>query len=439
MKYVIIGGDAAGMSAAMQIVRNVKYADITILEKGDIYSYAQCGLPYVVGGLIDSTDSLIARDIKTFREKYGMDARIHHKVKGIDLAAKHVYGDDFEVRYDKLLIATGASAVIPPWEGKELAGIHVVKTIHDTNALIKQLRDASVKDVIVIGGGYVGLEMAENLIEINKKVTLLQRSAHLAKMFDPELAEMIHDEAEKHGVTIRLNEEVDSFLGEKQVQAVKTNKGVHQADLVIVATGVKPNTGFLVGTGIKLHKSGAVAVNRFMETNQTDIYAAGDCATQYHRIKKEADYVPLGTHANKQGRLAGLSMIGRKRSYKGIVGTSIIKFFDLTLARTGLSAKELEEQGSPFKEVTIETRHIAGYYPSNEKITVKLCYHRLTEQLLGAQVIGKAGVDKRIDVLATALYNSMTIGELEDLDLAYAPPYNGVWDPIQQAARRRNK
>lgn len=437
MNYVIIGGDAAGMSAAMQIVRNEKNASITVLEKEDIYSYAQCGLPYVVGGIINSTDPLIARSVQTFREKYGIDARINHEVKGIDVENKRVYGDDFEVAYDKLLIATGASPIVPPWEGKDLEGIHVIKTIHHTNALIEELAREYVKDVVVIGGGYIGLEMSENIVAIGKNVTLIQRSDQLATMFDKEMAAIIHAEAQKHGIVVRLEEEVKQFIGEKRVAYVKTNKGEIRADLVIVAVGVKPNTQFLDGTGIALHPSGAIKVNRFMETNLPDIYAAGDCATQYHRIKKEDDYIPLGTHANKQGRLAGLAMIGRKRPFAGVVGTSILKFFDLTLGRTGLSAQQLRSMNVPFKEVTIEARHIAGYYPNSEKITIKLCYDPDTERLLGGQVIGKAGVDKRIDVLATALYHSMTVGELEDLDLAYAPPYNTVWDPLQQAARRR--
>jgi NADPH-dependent 2,4-dienoyl-CoA reductase/sulfur reductase-like enzyme len=436
MKYVIIGGDAAGMSAAMQIVRHNSSAEVTTLEMGDVYSYAQCGLPYVVGGAIDSFDSLLARSVETFRDKYGIDARTNHEVKAIDIEKKLVTGDDFEISYDKLLIATGASPIVPPWDGKDLQGIHSVKTIPDTKALVADL--GGVSHIAVIGGGYIGLEMAENLVELGKKVTIIERGDRLAKIFDKEVSELIGQEAVKHGVTLRLNESVESFEGNNgRVSQVVTDKGTIAADLVIIAIGVKPNTAFLDGTGIHLHETGAIKVNRFLETNIRDVYAAGDCATQYHRVKERDDHIPLGTHANKQGRLAGRAMVGAPRPYQGIVGTSIIKFFDLTLARTGLSETEIEAQGYPFKTITASLPHIAGYYPEPRKMEIRLSYHAESELLLGGQIVGEAGVDKRIDVLATALYHRMRISELEDLDLAYAPPYNGVWDPIQQVARRK--
>ncbi|GAE27896.1 pyridine nucleotide-disulfide oxidoreductase [Halalkalibacter wakoensis JCM 9140] len=215
-----------------------------------------------------------------------------------------------------------------------------------------------------------------------------------------------------------------------------TDKGQLDADLVVIAIGVKPNTSFLNGTGIHLFTNGAIKVNSFMETNIKDVYAAGDCATQYHRIKERDDYIPLGTHANKQGRLAGKAMVGAPRPFQGIVGTSIIKFFDLSLGRTGLSEAEIEAQGYPYETISATLPHIAGYYPEPKNLHIRMSYHTETEQLLGAQVIGEAGVDKRIDVLATALFHHMRVSELEDLDLAYAPPYNGVWDPIQRTARR---
>ena len=435
MNYVIIGGDAAGMSAAMQIVRNTK-GNVTTLEKGEIYSYAQCGLPYVLSGVIPDTESLIARKVDTFKEKYGIDARINHEVKHIDVKKKVVYGDEFEVPYDKLLIATGANPALPPVDGADLPGIYTLKTIPDAKAIMSNISDET-KNIVVIGGGYIGLEVAENFVHLHKNVTMIQRGSQLATFFDEDLAETIHEEATKHGVTLKLNESVTGFTGENRVEKVITDQGEVDADLVIVAIGVKPNTSFLADSGMEMLENGAIKVNRYMETSIEDVYAAGDCATQYHRIKEEDDYIPLGTHANKQGRLAGLSMIGNRRSFEGIVGTSILKFFDLTLARTGLSARELKKQGLPFKSVTAILPHIAGYYPAHEKMTIRLSYHEETEQLLGAQIIGGAGVDKRIDVLATALYNKMSIGELENLDLAYAPPYNGVWDPLQQAARRR--
>ena len=439
MKIVIIGGDAAGMSAAMQVVRNSEGHEVTVFEKGEVTSYGQCGLPYVISGDVESTDDLIARRPETFREKYGIDVRINHEVTKVDCEQKVVYGKNsessFEQPYDRLLIATGASPVLPPWEGRELDGIYTLKTIPDVKEIMDGLKEG-VEHVTIIGGGYIGLEVAESLIAIGKKVRIIDRGGRLAKIFDEDMSEKIHEEATKHGIELCLNESVEQFYGTSKVETVVTDKAEHATDLVLAAVGVSPNTFFLNGTGISKGVADAIQVNAFMETSILDIYAAGDCATQYHRIKKRADFIPLGTHANKQGRVAGLNIVNKRKVFNGIVGTSIIKFFDLTLARTGLSEKEAANEYIPYKTITIDSTHSAGYYSKDDPMTLKLIYHEQTEQLLGAQIIGHAGVDKRIDVLATALYHEMDMEQLEDLDLAYSPPYNSVWDPIQQAARR---
>jgi NADPH-dependent 2,4-dienoyl-CoA reductase/sulfur reductase-like enzyme len=441
MKYCIIGGDAAGMSAAMQIVRNTENADITVLEKGGIYSYGQCGLPYVVGGLIPSTEKLIARSIDTFREKYGMDARTFHEVNAVDTASKTVSGvhtksgEPFEVTYDKLLIATGVRPIMPKeWTGVHLKGIYPLKTIPDAEELMAGLKD--VQHVTIIGGGYIGLEMAENVARLGKKVRIIQRGKQLGSIFDEDLAPLIHEEAEKHGIELCLEEDVIGFKGDDHVQFVKTAKKDYPTDLVIAAVGVKPNTDFLKDTGISLNEQGVIVVNERLETNIEDVYAAGDCATHYHRVKKVNDHIPLGTTANKQGRIAGLNMAGVDKTFKGIVGSSIIQFMDLTLGKTGLSNKEAEKLGIPYDEIRITSKSHAGYYPDAKKLELKITYHKESKKLLGGQIIGAEGVDKRIDVLATALYHEMDVEELTDLDLSYAPPYNGSWDPVQQAARR---
>lgn len=441
MQVVIIGGDAAGMSAAMQIVRNEPNAKVITLEKGGIYSYGQCGLPYVIGGQIPSTDKLIARSVETFREKYNIDARIYHEVTKVDPKNKLVSGknlksgENFSFTYDKLLIATGVSPIIPDWKGANLQGIHALKTIEDANQIIDGL-NSDVKTVTIVGGGYIGLEMAEAFIHLGKKVRMIERNQQLAKIFDPDMAVHIHEEAKKHNIELLFEHSVTGFSGEGSVQMIETDKGSYQTDFVLVAIGVRPNTSFLEGSGIQLTNRGVVQVNRYLQTNIPDIYAAGDCATHFHLVKELDDHIPLGTTANKQGRLAGLNMIAKPRTFKGIVGTSIMKFMDLTLARTGLSSREAEQLNLPFKTVKIKSNNIAGYYPGPEKMEIKLLYHVESKKLLGGQIIGGTGVDKRIDVLATALYHGMKIHELEDLDLSYSPPYNGVWDPIQQAARR---
>jgi NADPH-dependent 2,4-dienoyl-CoA reductase/sulfur reductase-like enzyme len=441
MKILIIGGDAAGMSAAMQMVRNSSGHEITVLEKGGVYSYGQCGLPYVISGKIESTDELIARTPSTFKEKYGIDARVFHEVQKVDVENKmvsginHSNGETFSLPYDRLLIATGVSSVIPKWEGVTLPGIFSLKTIPDAKAIMDYL-ERDINNVTVIGGGYIGLEMAESFAELGKKVTIIERNEQLAKIFDPDMAELIHEEAVKQNIVLKMGESVEAFGGSDIVESVRTDKGEYETDLVLVAVGVKPNTSFLEGTGIKTSVNGAIQVNAYMQTSIEDIYAAGDCATQFHRVKEEDDHVPLGTHANKQGQIAGLNMVDVHKTFKGIVGTSIIKFFRLTLGRTGLSEKESNMLNIPCGSVTITATDIAGYYPNDEKMKLKLVYHKETHKVLGGQIIGGNGVDKRIDVLATAIFHSMTTEELLDLDLAYAPPYNGVWDPIQQAARR---
>ncbi|MBE4910674.1 CoA-disulfide reductase [Bacillus luteolus] len=441
MKFVIIGGDAAGMSAAMQIVRNSSGHEITVLEKGGIYSYGQCGLPYVVSGKIESTDKLIARTQDEFKDKYGIDARVYHDVKKIDQERKVVQGINretgtpFEIPYDRLLVATGVSPVVPKWEGVQLPGVFTLKTIPDANEIIDYL-EKDVQNVTVIGGGYIGLEMAESFAELGKNVTIIERNQQLAKIFDEDLAELIHEEAKKQNITLKFGESVESFKGEAHVETVITDKGEYKADLVLIAIGVKPNVSLLEGSGVHTSVNGAIQVNAYMQTNVKDIFAAGDCSTHYHRIKERDDHIPLGTHANKQGQIAGLNMINQPHTFKGVVGTSVIKFFNLTLGRTGLSENEAKGLNIPYGTVTIKTKDIAGYYPESERMTVKLVYHKQSHSLLGGQIIGGNGVDKRIDVLATALFNSMTMEQLLELDLAYAPPYNGVWDPIQQAARR---
>lgn len=444
MKYVIIGGDAAGMSAAMEIYRHVKGADITAVERGFIYSYGQCGLPYVVDGRISSTNRLIARDVATFRDKYGIDARVGHEVECIDIKRQLVTGTDvatgepFEIPYDKLLIATGADPMMPVEKGRDLAGVYTVKTIPMLEDLLADLTPDK-KNVTVIGAGYIGLEMVETLRATGRDVRLIQRSGYLATFLDKELAQPVYDEAKKQGIDVLFNTSVLAFEGETRVERVVTDQGTFDTDLVVVAVGIKPNTQFLKDTGIALAKNGAVMVNRHLETSIDHVYAAGDCAMHFNIVKDCLDYVPLGTTANKQGRIAGLNMAGKCVPFHGIVGTSIMKFFDLTVASTGINEETAKELGFEYEAYKLSARHNAGYYPGAQRMFVKVVVRKGDQQLLGAQIVGPAGVDKRIDVFAIALYSKMKLPNLLDLDLAYAPPFNGVWDPLQQLAKINGK
>ena len=441
MKYVIIGGVAAGMSAAMEIYRTDETAEITVLERGEDYSYGQCGLPYVINDVIPELEDVVARRVETFREKYGMDARISTEVTNINVKDQIVYGidletgDGFQVSYDKLLITTGADPVKPKWEGIDLKGVHTLKTLTDTEEIMQDL-DEGVEHVTIVGGGYIGLEMAESFKTLGKEVTLIQRGEQVAPIFDSDMADLIHEEAKQKGIDLKLGESVTGFSGKDRVESVKTDQHTYSTDFVLLAIGVLANTQFLQGTGIHLNPRGAILVHPYMETSLKNIYAAGDCATDFHRIKQKDDHIPLGTTANKQGRIAGANMAGNPLQFKGVLGTSIIKFFDLTLGRVGLSEREAEQLKFPYEVQTSKANSHAGYYPGGETLHMKLIYHRDSKKLLGGQIIGKKGVDKRVDVLAMALYHDMTIHELVDVDLSYAPPYNGVWDPLQQMGRK---
>ncbi|KAB7706203.1 CoA-disulfide reductase [Bacillus aerolatus] len=441
MKYVIIGGDAAGMSAAMQIIRKDKQADVTVLEKGGIYSYGQCGLPYVVGGVIESTDRLIARTVDTFRHKYNIDAKVYCEVKQVDVKKKTVSGmntltnEPFTFSYDRLLVASGASPNVPSWKGATTENVHLLKTIPDAERILASL-DEKVKDVTIIGGGYIGLEAAENFKRTGRHVRIIQRSEHVAGMLDEEMAMYIHEEAEKQGIELILKENVIEIIGKDKAEKVITDKHEYKTDFILVSVGIRPNTGFLMDTGVKMLKNGAVIVNEFLESFIPDLYAAGDCATHYHLVKKEPAYIPLGTTANKQGRIAGMNMSGSRRAFKGVTGTSVLKFMDLSIATTGLSEKEAKTLQLPYDCVHTTTKNKSGYYPDAAPLHLKIVYRKDNGLLLGGQILGIEGADKRIDVLSTAIFNEMTIADLEDLDLCYSPPFNSVWDPLQQAARR---
>ena len=442
MKVVIIGGDAAGMSAAMEIVRNNKAAEIIVLEKGDIYSYGQCGLPYVISGKVPNTEDLIARDVEEFRSKYGIDARIFHEVKSIDTKLQIVRGIDvnsnepFEYLYDKLLIATGASSIMPPFENRQLKSIHHIKTIPEMDTLMHEL--PNVKQATVIGGGYIGLEVAENLREHGLQVRIIQRDKQLmSNKLDPELAQLVYDEAVKHDVEVLLNEDVLGFEGTTSVEGIRTKRGIYATDLVIVAAGVRPNTSFAEGFA-KL-ENGALIVNGRMQTSIEHVYAAGDCASHFNRMKMQMDYIPLGSTANKQGRIAGLNIAGYKQVFQGIVGTSILKFFDLQIGMTGLNNEEADELNTVVEAFVMEVNDIASYYPNARPMKIRMLVEQHSRKLLGMQAVGQNGVDKRTDVFATALYNNMTFESLLNLDLAYAPPFSGVWDALLQAPKRYGK
>lgn len=441
MKYVIIGGDAAGMSAAMEIYRHDATADITTLESGHNYSYGQCGLPYVIDGRIGSTEELISRTPQVFRDKYKIDARTMHTVTSVDTKRQIVYGEmtdtrePFSIQYDRLLIATGANARNLKIDGRLLNGIRSLKSIPDAESIIGEVKN--IEHVTIIGGGYIGLELVEALVSLGKRVRIIIRSGQVASFLDFELAKKIHEEAYRHDVEIIFNEEIIRYVGNEWVSGVQTSKDLYKTDFVIEAIGVKPNTNFLKNSGIERAENGAIRVNPHMATTVKYVYAAGDCAMHFNRMKQQADYVPLGTTANKQGRIAGLNMAGINETFAGIVGTSILKFFDLTIGKTGLNEKEVKELNFQYDTAIQEVTNISSYYPGGEDMLVKLIWKKDSKRLLGMQIVGGEGVDKRIDVGALALFHRMRLREMLDLDLSYAPPFNSVWDPVQKIVKRQ--
>lgn len=440
-RFLIIGGDAAGMSAATQIRRLNPDAEIFAFEKGSTLSYAQCGLPYYIAGVVPEAKELIARTPEQFKEKYGIHVYIRHEVIKIDPQDRSILvrnldeGVEERFPYDSLLIATGGHAIFPNWEGRDLKGVFPLKDIEDAYRIKSWLNQEKVERVVIIGGGYIGLEMAEAFHLLKKEVTVIDLAPQLAGTFDPDMAVFAKEELEKHGMTVALEEEVLSLEGEEgRVRGVRTKGGFYPADLVLVAIGILPNSYLAKEAGIELGIKGAIRVNERMETSIPDIYAAGDCAVQYHRIKEREDYIPLGTTANKQGRIAGTNMGGGEAYFAGVVGTAIMKVVDISMGRTGLNEKEAAGLEIPYAVVSIRSRDHAHYYPDAQRLHLKLLYHQENRKLLGAQIVGRHGVDKRIDVLATALFHGMRIDDLQALDLSYAPPFNSVWDPVQQAS-----
>lgn len=437
LKVVIIGGVAAGMSAASKIKRTMPEAHVVVIEKGGETSYGACGLPYYVSNVNEEEDLLRIRKPEAFI-KSGIDLRLFHEVIDVDEKKKKVRIKDLnsdetkEESYDKLVVASGASAMIPLLSGIELKGIYTLKSIPDANKMKEALSD-DVKKVAVVGGGYIGLEMVEALLHMGKKVVLFEMADRLLTNFDPEFSSDIKEYLESLGVEIYLGEGITSFIGSEKVERLVTNKGQYSVDMVVLSIGVRPNTQFLKDTGIEMLPNGALVVNQYMETSVPDIYAGGDCATVYHHILKKNVYIPLGTNANKQGKYIGEAICGAPHKFDTAIGTAMIKICDYELARTGISEKEAMENGFNYSTVLVKGANHAPYYPNPKEITVKIIYEKGSYKLLGAQLMGKKGAALRVNVFATCITQGMSVKEVGELDLGYAPPFAMPWDIIHIA------
>lgn len=436
---VVIGGDAAGMSAASKAKRENPDLDVIVFEKGDWVSYAACGMPYYVKGDVDELDDLVTITAEEFREQRDVDLRTGHEVVDIDPDAETVTVESdeetYEQSYDDLLVATGASAIKPPFEGLDLEGVFTIHSMDEADAIEDYVSERDLETAAIVGGGYVGIEMAEALSAHGIDVDLYEMLPHVLQPFGETVAEVVEEHLREQGVDLHLETAVSGFVGDERVDGVQLEEETVPADIVIVGVGVAPNVDLAEAAGLELGPTGAVATDEYGRTNYENVFAAGDCAEARHVVTDEPDHVPLALTANRAGRAIGQTITGDPTPTGDIAGTAIVKAFELGAARTGIvDEAQAEEAGFDPVSVTISAETRAHYYPAGEELTVTLLADRDSSRLLGGSVVGREGA-KRIDTVATALHAGMTVTELQNADLAYAPPFSPVWDPILTAAK----
>ena len=439
MNYLILGANAAGLSAAVRIVKLDPSATITVLEKTDVVSFGGCGIPYYVGGEFDEIERMTARPLHEF-SKLGIDIRVFHTAVGLDVASKKVTaldsqtGQSVSLAYDKLLITVGASPAIPPIPGLGVKNVHTMHSKADAITLLNLL--PSIERVVIIGAGFIGLEAAEAFKHQGKQVTLIEYADRvLARTFDEETTRLLEQELRRNDVQLQLSEQVIALQSrDGTVTSVETNKGNYPADLVLVAAGFKPNTAFLRETGLHLSREGAIVIDDQCRTNLPDIYAAGDCATVPHKVSGDV-YIPLATSANKLGRIAGEVMGGKASRFIGTLGSSGIRVFDLEAGRTGITEAEAVRRSLDYSTVVIKDKNRTDYLPNQSEMWVKLIYDKQSRKLLGGQLCGRylGGAVHRVDALAVAIYSGLTVDELGFMDFVYAPPFARTWDVLNIA------
>ncbi|SFO71616.1 NADPH-dependent 2,4-dienoyl-CoA reductase, sulfur reductase [Geodermatophilus dictyosporus] len=443
-RLVVIGGDAAGGSAASQAKKRRPDLDVVLFERGRATSYSACGIPYWIAGTVERETQLVARTPEQHRAA-GLDVRMRTEVVGIDTDEGVVHWRDLETGtegtegYDDLVYATGSVPMRPPVEGIDAQGVYGVQVLDDGVALRAELDSGRVQRVVVVGGGYIGLEIAEACRIRGLEVTVVDLSATPVGTFDPDVGAIIAEAVRCEDIELVLSDGVAAIdVGpDGRARAVVTRSGRElPADLVVLGLGVRPNVRLAQEAGIPLGTSGGIAVDQRMRTQVPGVWAAGDCVESVHRLSKQRVVVALGTHANKQGRVAGINIGGGYATFPGVIGTAITKICATEAARTGLSEAEAEAAGYSFVTAAVDSTTKAGYFPGATPIRVKMIAERRSGRLLGAQVVGKEGAAKRVDALAIAIWNEMTVDEVLSLDLSYAPPFAPVWDPVLIAARK---
>ena len=440
MKVVIVGGVAGGATAAARIRRLDEQAEIVVFERSGFISYANCGLPYYIGGVIEDPEDLTLQTPESFFSRFRIHMKVHHEVIAVHPDRKTVSvknlktGEEFEESYDKLLLSPGAKPVWPNLPGMNSDKLFTLRTVEDTFRIKEFVDQQKPKSAVMVGGGFIGLEVAENLRELGLDVTIVQRPKQLMNPFDADMASFIHSEVRKHGVKLALGYSVEGFAEKDNGVEVllKDQPSIH-ADMVVLAIGVTPESSLAKDAGLALGMKGSILVNDRMETSIPDIYAVGDAVQVKHYVTGHDALIALAGPANKQGRIAADNICGGDSRYLGSQGSSVIKIFDMTAATTGINETNARKSGLDVDTVILSPMSHAGYYPGGKLMTMKVVFEKETYRLLGAQIVGYDGVDKRIDVLATAIHAGIKATDLKDLDLAYAPPYSSAKDPVNMA------
>ena len=440
MKIVIVGGVAGGATAAARLRRLDEQAEIVVFERSGFISYANCGLPYYIGDVITDSDQLTLQTPESFHSRFRVSMKVHHEVTALH-PEKHMVsvknletGEEFQENYDKLILSPGAKPTQPKLPGTNIDKLFTLRTVEDTLHIKDYIQKNHPKSAILAGGGFIGLELAENLRELGMEVTIVQRPKQLMNPFDSDMAAFIHNEMRKHGVKLALGHTVEGFRETQDgVQVLLKDEAPLQADMVVLAIGVTPDTKLAKEAGLELGIKGSILVNEHMQTSVPDIYAVGDAVQVKHYVTGQAALISLAGPANKQGRIVADHICGKNSSYPGSQGSSVIKVFDMTAAVTGVNETNAKKAGLNVDKVVLSPMSHAGYYPGGKVMTMKVVFEKETYRILGAQIVGYEGVDKRIDVLATAIHADMKAQDLAELDLAYAPPYSSAKDPVNLA------
>ena len=440
MKVVIVGGVAGGASAAARIRRLDETAEIIVFERTGYVSYANCGLPYFVGGVITDPGALTLQTPESFLRRFRVDMRVHHEVEAINPGLKTVTvrnletGEVFDEPYDKLLLSPGAKPTVPRLAGVDGKRVFTLRTVEDTFAMRNFVVEKAPKSAVVAGGGFIGLEVAENLCEMGVEVTIVQRPKQVLAPLDADMACQLHALLRSHGIGLKLGSSVAGFEErDGKVSTLLEGEEPLVSDMVVLAIGVTPDTAIAQAAGLEMGPKGSIVVNDRMEASVPDIYAVGDAVQVVDAVTGLDALVPLAGPANKQGRIAADNICGGYSYYRGSQRSSVIKLFNMTAATTGINEKLAQAAGIDYEKVVLSPANHAGYYPGGKVMTCKILYERGSLRLLGAQIVGYEGVDKRIDVLATAIFAGLNAVDLKDLDLAYAPPYSSAKDPVNMA------